>query len=182
MIPCNFCRENELRCVKDLSNSERTRCSECMRARRSCDAEFALSDDWDREVPREGDWEALDRHEEKLDREEEATMSKLLRLRKQRKFIKERRKRMADRGLKYLDELDALEEREKLENERVEREKEQAGTGSSMPVAVNSNVLDNFDPSSFLSLSEPFSFQNSSGPFWGDPDSVGEMPPTSQGS
>ncbi|EDN90885.1 hypothetical protein SS1G_00285 [Sclerotinia sclerotiorum 1980 UF-70] len=87
--------------------------------------------------------------------------------------------------IEALEEFEAEEERlekERLENECVEREREQAVTGSLGPIAASSNVLDNFDPSSFLSPSDPFSFQNSSGPFWRDPDSVGEMPPTSQGS
>ncbi|EDO00860.1 hypothetical protein SS1G_03334 [Sclerotinia sclerotiorum 1980 UF-70] len=79
-----------------------------------------------------------------------------------------------------MDELDDAEEKERLDKERIG--KEQSNSGLSMLAEASSNVLDNSDPSSFLSPSDPFSFQNSSGPFWGDPDSVGEMPPTSQGS
>lgn len=105
-----------------------------------------------------------------MDQERKETLSKLLRLEKQRDFLRDRRKQMADRGLKYLDELDALEEKERLEKERVEKEKEQSGFA---PVEASSSVLDNFDPSSFLSPSDPF---------WVDPGIVDGMPSTSQGS
>ena len=48
-------------------------------------------------------------------------MARLARLRKQRKFLLARKREITRRGLRYLKELDALEEKEELE--RVERER-----------------------------------------------------------
>ena len=174
MIPCSRCRLDGYRCVKDLSRSDRSRCSECVRARSSCDAEFPLSEDWDREVPREGDWRALDRQEERLRSEEEEAMAKILRLRKQQKLLRERRQRMADRGLKYLDELDALEEKERLENERGEKEKEMASASVAGPSDDSFAFDSSLDPSILASMDSPS--------FWVNSGISGEMPPTSQGS
>ena len=181
MSPCSHCREQGLRCVKDYGNPQRTRCSECVRSRVSCDAEFALEDDWDREVPRASDWASLDRQEEKLDEEEERAvaasqeaMAKVVRLRKQKKFLRERRKKMADRGLKYLDELDALEEKERLEKERVEREKEMTSAPVAGPSGDSFAFDSSLDPSILVSMESPS--------FWVNSGISGEMPPTSQGS
>lgn len=63
--------------------------------------------------PEHPDWVKLEREEERLDREEEETLSKLLRLRKQKRLIRTRGKDMLRRGLKTLDELDAAEEAER---------------------------------------------------------------------
>ncbi|APA10970.1 hypothetical protein sscle_07g057400 [Sclerotinia sclerotiorum 1980 UF-70] len=130
--------------------------------------------------PSSRDMTSIIQEQERLDREREETLSKLLRLDKQQRFLRGRASEMIRRGLKTMDELDDAEEKERLDKERIG--KEQSNSGLSMLAEASSNVLDNSDPSSFLSPSDPFSFQNSSGPFWGDPDSVGEMPPTSQGS
>ncbi|OBT70528.1 hypothetical protein VF21_10439, partial [Pseudogymnoascus sp. 05NY08] len=62
--------------------------------------------------PEHPDWVKLEREEDRLDREEEETLSKLLRLRKQKRLIRTRGKDMLRRGLKTLDELDAAEEAE----------------------------------------------------------------------
>lgn len=48
-------------------------------------------------------------------------MAKILRLRKQQKLIKKRRAEMAKRSLRYLDELDAVEEQKRLEKKKRER-------------------------------------------------------------
>ena len=61
----------------------------------------------------------LKREEERLDREEEETLSKLLRLRKQKRLIRTRGKDMLRRGLKTLDELDAAEEAERAAAKRL---------------------------------------------------------------
>ena len=47
-------------------------------------------------------------------------MARLARLRKQRKFLLAREKEITRRGLRYLKDLDALEEKEELKRERVE--------------------------------------------------------------
>ncbi|APA07966.1 hypothetical protein SS1G_00408 [Sclerotinia sclerotiorum 1980 UF-70] len=177
MAPCSRCERNGLEC-RTLPESKR--CGECVRSGSfKCDVSGLSPSEWD----------ILSREEARLEAEEEAAalaeqeaFSCRMLIRKKQKQLRDRGSEMLRRGVRSLDELDELLERERLENERVGREERQAGIGSLMPAVANSNVLDNFDPSSFLSPSDPFSFQNSSGPFWGDPDSVGEMPPTSQSS
>ncbi|APA14509.1 hypothetical protein SS1G_06438 [Sclerotinia sclerotiorum 1980 UF-70] len=166
----SLCDRQERKCI--VSSTDSSRCAECIRQGKKCDVRG----------PSESDWDSLDRQKARLEQEEEEAMAKILRLRKQKRLLLERESDMLRRGLRTLDELVEVEEKERLENERMEREREQADTGPLVPAAASSNVLDNFDPSSFLSPSDPFSFQNSSGTFWGDPDSVGEMPSTSQGS
>lgn len=64
-------------------------------------------------MPSMGDWESIARQKAKLEDQEEEAMAKILRLRKQRKFLLRREAEMTKRGLKFLDELDAAEENEK---------------------------------------------------------------------
>jgi hypothetical protein len=52
-------------------------------------------------------------------------MAKILRLRKQKKFLQRRRQDMMARGLRSLEELDATKQKEKEEKERVENERRQ---------------------------------------------------------
>lgn len=189
MIPCTHCRTEGLRCVKILNNTRKTRCSECVRSRTPCDAEYCLEDTWDKEVPRMSDWDSLDKQEEKLRKEEEEAMAKILRLRKQQDYLRERRKKMTERGLKYIDELDALEEKE-----RLEKEKEREIAATSAPVLspdpfgqIGTELLttgsDSFDPSFLHSMDSPSVQAVLNSPsFWANPDSVGENPQTSQGA
>ena len=81
---------------------------------------------------------------------------------------------MADRGLKYLDELDALEEKERLENERGEKEKEMASASVAGPSDDSFAFDSSLDPSILASMDSPS--------FWANSGISGEMPPTSQGS
>ena len=60
--------------------------------------------------------------QEEMRTRQEETLSKLLRLRKQKGFLKARRAKMRARGLQYLDELDALEEKERKEAEEAAKE------------------------------------------------------------
>jgi hypothetical protein len=128
-VPCSFCVENKRKCI--VFNEKSSRCSECVRAKRSseeCDAEVSLPRTWDSEVPRSSTWVSIDRQVEQLDEEEERAaaaaqeaMARVARLRKQRTFLRERKKEMLRRGLSFLDELDAAEEKERLEKEKAER-------------------------------------------------------------
>ncbi len=52
-------------------------------------------------------------------------MAKILRLRKQQRLLDSREQEMARRGLRFFDELDAVEEKERLENENAEKLSEQ---------------------------------------------------------
>ncbi|CAG8974050.1 hypothetical protein HYALB_00014082, partial [Hymenoscyphus albidus] len=108
IMPCTRCASQGRRCIMDTTQSNR--CAECVRTKMKCDGS---NDSWDRHVPSEKEWESLDAQEERLRDEEEEAMAKILRLRKQQKFIQERRKEMARRGLKFIDELDAVEELER---------------------------------------------------------------------
>jgi len=72
-------------------------------------------------LPSVGDWEALDRQQERLQAEEEEAMAKILRLRKQQAFLRDRKKAMIARGLQTLDELDKAEENERKERGEAER-------------------------------------------------------------
>jgi len=138
MVPCSWCSSQHRRCIKDVSDPERTRCSECVRSRKVCDASVPLTDRWETEVPRAEEWESVGRQIDRLDEELDAAMAevaelqstamakqkvamaKVVELRRKKNEIKEREKEMMRRGLRYLDELDALEWKE--ERERVERE------------------------------------------------------------
>jgi superfamily II RNA helicase len=132
------------------------RCLECVKHKKTqCDV-------WG---PTTQQWAVLEREEQKLEVEWEATQesqrvlqeqilesqrkllehlsqsqAKLQRLDKQRKLLKTRAAEMMRRGLKSLDELDALEQKEKEEAEK----QSQAG-----PVSISSNEVP-VDPS-FLS-------------------------------
>ena len=170
MDPCSYCREEKRRCILDRDNPKHTRCSECVRMKKACDAVKPLIESWESEVPRVSDWESLDRQMEKLDEQEdealtklrlqqEETMAKLSRLRKQKGFLKARRAKMRARGLQYLDELDALEEKERKEAEEAAKE-----------------VTDEVDPSGPSSQPVFFFDDPNLSPFpWEDPGVDGEM-------
>ena len=162
MKRCSLCVKEQRKCV--LAKERSGRCSECVRAKCSCDAEFPLGDAWEREVPSMGDWESIARQKARLEEQEEEAMAKILRLRKQRRLLTAREAEMASRGLKFLDELDAVEEREKREAE--ERE------SASAPVVSTSSVLD------FAELDSP-EFWANLGVAGGTPQ---EVPSGSQGS
>ena len=49
-------------------------------------------------------------------------MSKILRLRKQKRFLNEREGEMLRRGLRFLEELDVVKEKERQEKERQSHE------------------------------------------------------------
>jgi hypothetical protein len=157
MSPCSFCQRTGRRCV--VSSPDASRCAECVRqGRGSCN----FQDD----SPSTNEWISLDRQRERLRSEEEEAMAKILRLRKQQRFLDNREKEMLRRGLRSLDELDAAEEEERLEKERKEKEKmerreqeAQAATSaasagaSSDPLAGYSGVVFDGD---FSSLPESF--------------------------
>ncbi|KAF7867237.1 hypothetical protein EAF04_005320 [Stromatinia cepivora] len=143
MSPCSRCAARGLEC-RVLEDSRR--CGECIRANGSgkCDV-FG---------PSASDWEALDREERRIEQELREALSKQLRLLTQQRSLRSRAGEMLRRGLKTLDELDEAEEKERLEKERMEKEK--SDSALSAPAEASSNVLDDFDPSSFLSPSDTF--------------------------
>lgn len=159
MTPCSRCEKKELKCVVGVDSS---RCAECVRSNVSaCDA---LG-------PSQADWSSLERGEKKL-REQleaaEADQRRLLesmievqnrvdRLKRQRDSFVDRAAAMLRRGLKSLDELEAVEEKEAREKEEAERQvPTPAGSAD-----VSGDPLDDpldfagvaFDPDSALSPS-----------------------------
>jgi hypothetical protein len=75
-------------------------------------------------MPELSDWDSIDSQRKCLKREEEVAIAasqeaiaRILRLRKQQRFLDEQEKKMIQAGLNSLDELDKLEERERLEKE-----------------------------------------------------------------
>lgn len=119
MDSCSNCVRRNVTCVSSSKDSRR--CAECVRRN--------MKEKCDCMGPEHPDWVKLEREEERLDREEEETLSKLLRLRKQKRLIRTRGKDMLRRGLKTLDELDAAEEAERVAAEKqdaAEAEKQAA--------------------------------------------------------
>ena len=106
MPQCSYCEKHSRDCIVSEGNS--ARCNECVRRGTKCDVEG----------PSANDIASLLREQDRLDREEEETTSKLLRLQKQKKFLRQRATQMVQRGLKTLDELDEVEEKEKREAAR----------------------------------------------------------------
>ena len=124
MSPCSFCEKNGKKCV--VLPTGTPRCSECVRLGKKCDVEG---------IPA-GDWEAVEREEFRLDTAEmlaedsfrkaqsalNEAVNRLARLRQQKKFLRKRAGDMLRRGLKTMDELDAVEEKEAREKEEAERQ------------------------------------------------------------
>jgi hypothetical protein len=114
------------------------------------------------QMPTASDWEAVDSQLERLENEEdkanaliEESFAKVRRLRKQKNLLRERKQKMIAAGLHSMDELDALEEKEREEQKALEvaqleaeSARELAGTESgpidwsgSDPFAVDPSAL-----------------------------------------
>ncbi|ELR02145.1 hypothetical protein GMDG_08793 [Pseudogymnoascus destructans 20631-21] len=129
MDSCANCVRRNVTCVSSPNDSRR--CAECIRRN--------LKEKCDCMGPEHPDWVKLEREEDRLDREEEETLSKLLRLRKQKRLIRTRGKDMLRRGLKTLNELDAAEEAERVAAEKcdaVEAEEQAVSAASSSVIGT----------------------------------------------
>lgn len=111
MTPCANCKKKGRSCVV---SKESKRCAECVRRGVRCDVLGPSTDDWD----------SLQREEERLEREVAAAIqqaqeafARQLRLMKQQKLLKSRASEMLRRGLKTLDQLDEVEEKERLQQD-----------------------------------------------------------------
>lgn len=114
MIPCSECDKHDRRCVVAKDSKK---CSSCVSLGIKCDAETILPLDW-RSVEREED-----RLEAEILRTQQVlaeNSAKAARLFKQRTQLRSRAREMLRRGLKTLDELDAVEEKERLNREMDE--------------------------------------------------------------
>jgi hypothetical protein len=147
MAPCSFCRRHGRRCIavepQASDDVKSSRCSECVRHRRpKCD--------YTSKLPSLRDWESIDRQRQKLKAEEEEAMAKILRLRKQQRFLDDREQEMLRRGLSTLEELDQAEASEKVETERLEAQ--------ALALTEASAFLSNpsLDPEALTDLPESF--------------------------
>ena len=99
--------------------------SKCVRAKRSegsCDAVDILITTQDFEVPRSSNQEAVNKQIARVNKEEAKVLSKLLYLNKHKAFLRGKKVQIIQRGLRYLDELDAEEEKEKKKREAQEQQ------------------------------------------------------------
>lgn len=78
--------------------------------------------------------ESIASQKKKLRLEEDEALAKIMRLRKQQQLLEEREEEMSRRGLQYLDELDAVEERER--NEQDAREKAASEAAAQLELAA----------------------------------------------
>lgn len=164
MSPCSRCAKYDKKCLVAPGSS---RCSECVKigGRNTCDVHG----------PSPAEWEKLDREEKKLAATWEAAQreqlalferlaeqqAKLLRLDKQRTMFRTRAAEMLRRGLKTLEELDAVEEAE-------QKALEARSVFGSCPTLPNPEVEPDvmLDPSSDRVLSSALSDFDPSDPFW----------------
>jgi len=112
MTPCPLCARSGRRCIVDSMDA--TRCVECVHQGKECGV---LA-----KTPSLSEWCSIDRSMEKLQQEEEEAMAKILRLRRQQALLRRRRDEMIKRGLRSLDELDAVEEEERQREENQAKE------------------------------------------------------------
>jgi hypothetical protein len=108
MEPCSNCVRHNCTCV---SSGDSDRYAEYVRRSiKYNQGSFDLSG-----------FNTIQKEEERLEREEEEAITKILRLRKQRQSLKTRTRELLRRGLKSLDELDKVEAKEREEKEVQER-------------------------------------------------------------
>ena len=141
--PCEFCFRNCLDCVMDARNKN---CAECTRRGRKCVREFHS----------EREWRKLDVERERIDKEiqeaEEASakiFAKLMRLRRQQKFLKERGSKMSAHDaflLEQLDDEDPLSAEDLRELERLANEQDAAQLAA---VSDNSSLTQMMNSPSF---------------------------------
>ncbi|TVY12487.1 hypothetical protein LARI1_G009615 [Lachnellula arida] len=165
MASCSYCEKHLRKCIVSKENS--SRCGECTRRGQKCDVRG----------PSSFDIASLLREQDRLDQEEEEATSKLLRLQKQKKFLRVRASEMIRRGLKTLDELDAVEESEQKEcGAKQQLEREALASSSALVGGSSDFFLDPADPA----LAAALSAYDPSDPYW---QGVGPgTPQTSQGS
>ena len=96
-------------------------------------------------------------------------IARVARLQKQRCLLERRAKEMSRQGLKFLDELDTTEEKERLEKERQEAVQQAVNTS----VATSDSPLDS-------DLAAALTAYNPSDPFWATLDFGGRTTQASQ--
>lgn len=178
MAPCTRCEKKGLEC-RTLPESKR--CGGCVYAGvTKCDVSGLSPSDWD----------ILTREEARLEAEEEAAalaeqedFRRRMEIRMKQKSLRDRGSEMLRRRVSSLDELDTLEERERLEKERVEREAAKAqstASGSSRPNPPLFNPLMGLSEAGLAEVRVPSDEEVAA--FWAGLGMPGGMPSTSQGN
>ncbi|KAI1966719.1 hypothetical protein LOZ58_000207 [Ophidiomyces ophidiicola] len=138
---CPYCSHHDKECI----HSEKSiKCSECCRLGCRCITNSTPSD---------RDWQSLQAARDKLELEEtkafeavQAASAKLLRLQKQKRFLRDRAGKFLESGLRSLEELERLEEEEK---KRVAEQTEVQNRFASLNDFPPAGSLSNF-PNSFI--------------------------------
>jgi len=145
---CLRCSQSNRPCVKSDKSSK---CSECVRVGRRCVSESF--------VPRP-EWNKLYRAQQKLEEDEKRALeeqirisSQLLRLQKQKRFLKDRAGKFLQSDVESLEELEKLEEEEQRQRDALAREQQQSDAllatlngSSSDNLPLNwTDLLDNLD-------------------------------------
>jgi hypothetical protein len=115
IIPCSFCKKHN---IKYLAAPESSRCSEYIRRGRKYNIEG---------IPI-GDWDSLEREEERLRIEKEITFQAVQAglaciqcLEKQQQFLKKKATDILKQGLQTIDKLEEIEAKKKEEKEAQKR-------------------------------------------------------------
>jgi len=119
VMPCTFCHRNKLSCKMADDSS---RCLECVRRGRTCDGLFVGASLFkhmetqkrlqSEEEVAEEEFLQIQAQIAELQSRSNTAVSRLARLRKQRRFLESRRKDLADQNSKSLEELDGVRREE----------------------------------------------------------------------
>ncbi|KAK0099544.1 hypothetical protein ONS95_000744 [Cadophora gregata] len=156
MAPCTRCENANCKDCVSPRDPKLTRCGRCARLNKTCDVRTV------NRMPTALDWESLDSQIEKLDAEEEEAMAKILRLKKQKRFLYERRQKMIAAGLNSMEELDALEA---LEKEAEEKRKAEEAQKSAELAGAERPSSGDVDPPYDPTVGLPFDPED---PLWAD--------------
>lgn len=202
MPACSRCEKRGTKCLVAPGYS---RCSECIKVggRVKCDVHGPSEAEWRNleKVEKElaDEWVSTQMEQQRVQAEMLARLNelstKLLRLDKQREMFRSRAAEMLRRGLKSIAELDAVEEKERLEKEKGESVANATSTLSLSGVEVSSennptpetSVFSEdsswlWDPQVDRVLSDALSDFDPSHPFWASVHTDGDMPSTLPGS
>lgn len=147
VFPCERCLRLKRSCIKLEGSS---RCSECVKANgcKCVDSKMSFSD---------SEWRRLVAAQNKIEEDEELLLNKLIRLRKQKRLLKQRAGDFIARDYKEIADLERLEEEERKQKEIEEAQKSRSATvsngESSSQAAFDAEAAEAF---ALPSLSDPF--------------------------
>lgn len=141
--PCRYCHSHHLPCIMD---SKSRNCSSCTRRGRKCEKRFHSDKEWD-DLSRSE--EQISAQLEEAENQIELLLAKVKRLRKQRKFLKERGLRMLDHDTAVMDKLnedDPLSAEDLAELERLANEHEGRRQSGNSLMQGDPQPLEGFSP------------------------------------